>query len=444
MPANHFLLRCWRTGDASMSIRSTLATLALSLGAVVALAAPASAHAELAWTTPSAGSSLKVCPSHVIMHFTEAVATGGLTVSTGKVPLASQAAVDNQTFVVTTGGRCTRHSLVLTWRTVSADDGHVASGDVAFKVGVARSVSASASTVSTPATPMLGSTRATIAFRTLGYLAMAGFIGGLVFLCLIWPEGAQVRSSRRILVLSVIAGVASSVGSLVAVAAQTTSSYDIAAVLDQAFGREYAATALLWLLAGIVVVDLWQRGRHVLDRSGWRISATFAGAGLIFMEGRTAHASQSANSAWGTASDFLHITCMSVWVGGLIMLVACVLPRRHIDELDAVVPRFSTLAQLAVVGVVASGMLLVCEVIAPIPDFWNTHYTHVLLIKLGILAAALAAAYFSKRWVDRRMARSGRRSAGVRPIAVSIGAEAALAIGVLIAAGTLVSSSPGL
>lgn len=427
-----------------MKIRSMLVALALATGVVLGLAAPASAHAELAWTTPSAGAPLKACPSHVIMHFTEAVASGGLTVSASKAGLASQAAVDNQTFVVTTRGRCGRHSLVLTWRTVSADDGHVATGEVTFKIGISRSVPAVAGAVGAPATPMLGSQKAVIAFRTLGYLALSGFIGGLVFLSLVWPEGAQVRSSRRILVLSVIAGVASSVGSLVSAAAQTTSSYNVRAVLDQAFGREYAATALLWLLAGIVVVDLLQRGRDVLERLGWRIAAVIAGAGLIFMEGRTAHATQSASPAWGTASDFLHITCVSVWVGGLVMLVACVLPRRQIEELDAVVPRFSTLAQMAVVGVVASGLLLVCEVIAPIPDFWNTHYTHVLLIKLGVLATALAAAYFSKRWVDRRMAPSGRRSAGVRPIAISIGAEAALAIGVLIAAGTLVSSSPGL
>lgn len=427
-----------------MTVRSVLATLALSVAVVVGLAAPASAHAELDWTTPSAGAPIKVCPAHVIMHFTEAVATGGLTVSVGKVDLASQAAVDNQTFVVTTAGHCGPHSLLLSWRTVSADDGHVASGQVAFKIGGAPSTASPVAAVSTPRPPMLGTQQAAIAFRSLGYLGLAGFIGGLVFLCLVWPEGAQVRSSRFVLVLSVVAGVASSVGSLVAVAAQTTSSYDIGAVLDQAFGREYAATTMLWVLAGIVVVDLLQRGRDVLDRLGWRVAAVFAAAGLIFMEGRTAHASQSANSAWGTASDFLHITCMSIWVGGLIMLVACVLPRRHIDELDEVVPRFSTLAQIAVIGVVASGVLLVCEVIAPIPDFWATRYTHVLLIKLGVLAAALGAAFFSKRWIDRRAASAGRRAVGVRGIAISIGAEAALAIGVLIAAGTLVSSSPGL
>lgn len=430
-----------------MRLRSVLATLvaavAVAVAVAIGLAAPASAHAELDWTTPSTGAPLKACPAHVVMHFTEAVAGGGLTVSAGKAVLTSQAAVDNQTFVVTTAGHCARDSLLLSWRTVSADDGHVANGDLTFRVGVARATSAPMA-VGTPDTPPLGTQQAAVAFRTLGYVALACFLGGLVFLCVVWPEGAQVRSSRRVLVLAIIAGVASSLGSLVAVAAQTTSSYDVGAVLDQAFGREYAAMALLWLLAGIIVVDLLQRGRGVLDRPGWRVAAALAGGGLIFMEGRTAHASQSSTSAWGTASDLLHVACMSVWVGGLIMLVACVLPRRRIDELDAVVPRFSVLAQMAVIGVVASGVLLVCEVIAPVPNFWETHYVHVLLIKLGVLAGALGAAFFSKRWVDRRMATSGRRSAGVGAIALSVGVETALAIGLLVAAGTLVSSSPGL
>jgi len=427
-----------------MKTRSLLAIvlLALALALGVGTAAPASAHAELDWTVPSVNTTLKSCPSHVIMHFTEAVASGGLTVMAGTKALLAQAAVDNETFVVATAGRCGTHALALQWRTVSADDGHIASGSVSYKIGATASPATAARVLASPGTPLLGSQPAIVTFRTLGYLALAAFIGGLTFLCLVWPAGAEVVSSRRLLVVAVLMGVLSSIGQLFGAAAQTTSSYDLSGVLDQAFGREYAAMGLLWLLAGVVVVDLLQRGRPVLERFGWRFAAALVGAGLVFMEGRSAHAVQASDSGWGTVSDFLHITSMSIWVGGLFMLVACVLPRRQLLELDTVVPRFSTLAQIAVIGVVASGLFLVCEIIAPIPDFWDTRYARVLAIKLIVLSTALLAALFSKRWVDRRT--EGRRSTGVRAIVLSIGAETVLALGVLAAAGTLATTSPGL
>jgi len=344
---------------------SVLVTLLLAAAVALGIAGPASAHAELAWVTPSTSTPLKSCPVDVVMRFTEAVATDGLTVTAGRSVLPVQAAVDNQTFVVTTRGHCQPQGLGLAWRTVSADDGHVASGMVSYRFGATRAVAVGAAATA-PTTPLLGSSQATIALRTIGYLALAGFIGGLVFLCLAWPAGAEVRSSRVVLVVSVLAGVVSSIGDLFAAAARTTSSYDLGGALEQPYGREFAAMAMLWLLAGVVVVDLLQRGSAVLDRFAWRVSAVLVGGGLILIEGRSAHATQAVDSGWGTVSDFLHVTSMSVWVGGLLMLVGCVLPRRRLDELDEVVPRFSGLAQMAVAGIVASGLLLVCVVLAPV------------------------------------------------------------------------------
>ena len=423
---------------------ATLALLLLIAAPVLGIAGPAAAHADLDWTSPAEGKALKACPADVVMHFSEAVATGGLTATTGTVVLNARPTVDDQTFLVQTQGHCQAHHLALGWRTISADDGHVASGMVDYRIGLHRSPAMAVPILTTAVTPFLGSQQATVTLRALGYTALAAFIGGLVFLGFAWPAGAEVRSARIVLVGSVLLGALTSLGDLYAAAARTTASYDIRAALDQPFGREFAAMALVWLLAGVVVVDLLQRGRTVLTRVGWRISAAVAGGALIFLEGRSAHASQAAAPAWGTAGDFLHVACMSIWVGGLLMLVVCVLPRRRIDELDEVVPRFSTVAQIAVVGVIASGLLLVSVVLAPVPDIWGTHYARVLALKVLLLGVALGAAMFSKRWVDRRTSSRGRLSVGVRGIALSVGAEAVLAIGVLAAAGTLVSSSPGL
>ena len=58
---------------------------ALALGALVAFAAPASAHAELKDTTPVSGARLETAPRQVLLRFTERVevALGGVRIFDG-------------------------------------------------------------------------------------------------------------------------------------------------------------------------------------------------------------------------------------------------------------------------------------------------------------------------------------------------------------------------
>ena len=54
-------------------------------------------------------------------------------------------------------------------------------------------------------------------------------------------------------------------------------------------------------------------------------------------------------------SDVVHLLSVSLWLGGLVMLAAVVLPRRLPDELAVVVPRFSRLAFGAVIAILITG-----------------------------------------------------------------------------------------
>src|SRR6185312_14217662 len=55
--------------------------------------------------------------------------------------------------------------------------------------------------------------------------------------------------------------------------------------------------------------------------------------------------------------DLTHLAAMSVWLGGLAMLAAVLLPRANTRELAAIVPVWSRWAQLAVATLLATGLV---------------------------------------------------------------------------------------
>lgn len=427
-------------GHRSARLVGTLVAATTALVALIATAAPpAQAHAELTSTQPSAARPLDHCPRIVTLRFDEAVATNGLEVSINAHPatiLSSDAT--SRVFTVGTAGVCPAASLALSWRTVSADDGHVATNVVTFHVHTSDTATSTTSDHTGPAGgPALA------VFRAVSYAALALLVGGLFFLIVLWPEGAEVRRAQRLLWLAAILGLAGSIGGLWATT-QRAGGMSLSLALNQPFGREYAALGALWLLTWPLVVDVRQRGRGTLTRLGWRVSCVVVGGAIVVVESMTAHAFASSHRALGLADDVVHVTAMSIWIGGLPMLTLCVLPRRRLAELERVVARFSAVAKTSIGAAIASGLVLLALVVVPAHHFWGTRYAATLGLKLAVLAVALLVAAGSERWVrtHRREARvDDARS--VAAIAASVGLETALALMILVAAGALSSSSPG-
>src|SRR2546421_12109164 len=71
--------------------------------------------------------------------------------------------------------------------------------------------------------------------------------------------------------------------------------------------------------------------------------------------GRVSHSRQGCHALVGTAADFVHIAAASVWLGGLAFLCFAVLPRRDVDELALVVPRFSLVPLVCVIALISAG-----------------------------------------------------------------------------------------
>ena len=411
------------------------------------LAAPAHAHTELEKMRPADGAKLDRLPAHLRMVFSEEVAAGELTVIADGVALPVLA-VPGKPHTVKVDLRQVEPSktLVLSWKVIDSQDGHESEGALELHVrgSGGGDPSVAPAEAGTPPEPRFMG-EAQVGARTVGYLAMAVLIGGLFFVSLLWPAGAQEARTRAVLVTSVVAGALAAAAEVAIVLWRADGSLTLTTVLSEDFGRVYAAMVLLWLLAGVVVVGVVQGGAPAVRRLPWRVGALVVAVGLVRTTSMNAHASQAPEPFLGAVADVLHLTAVSAWVGGLVVLTVGLLPRRRLEELEDVVPRFSRVALVSVLMIVASGLLLVWQVIGPVDDFWATDYSRVLVVKMSILALVLLAAMKSKHWVDRSLAGAiaARRRTAVRSIAASVAAETVLVVAVLGAASVLATSSPG-
>jgi copper transport protein len=277
--------------------------------------------------------------------------------------------------------------------------------------------------------------------RTIGYLAIAALCGGWLFLAVVWPAGAGVRRTRRVLTIAWLAGFLSTVAGLGLQAATVRRAgfggvFDtgaVADVLDTGLGRAWAARALLYLLTLPLLGALARDAEHAARAVWWRVAALAVAAGLLRTLGLVGHSTETTDSTLGAVADFVHVAAIAAWIGGLVLLAV-------------VVPRFSTIAKYAVGVVVVAGTVLTWVVVGGVDDLLHTHYGRVLLLKLAILAAVLVAAWCSKRWVDARLRLAvvlEGDAVTVRPFVVSVAAEVVLAVALLGVASVLVSTSPG-
>ncbi|WP_460851571.1 copper resistance CopC/CopD family protein [Nocardioides montaniterrae] len=412
---------------------AVLAVVALSL----VLAAPAAAHDELVGSTPAAGATLAHLPPSATLTFSEPVRASDVVVRVGHRRLGVSPVEGRPATVrVSLRGIHPAGSLRLSWRAVDDEDGHVTTGVLALHL---RSAAPTAERGSTPTPPI--DWRAALA-RGLGYLATVLFVGALAFIAFLWPRGASQRRARGLLGVTLVLGIVSAIAQLWVVLRAAGGALDLAQLLDQDFGRVDVAQALLWGLAAVVVVGVWQGGEVAVRRLAWRVGAVIVAAGLVRTTGMTAHGAQTAQPAWGEVADFVHLCAVSAWVGGLLVLSLCVLPGGRPDEVPAVVRRFSRIALGSVVLVAATGLVLGWRIAGTVPSFWDTRYVLVLAAKVTVFGLVLLVAMRSKHLVERRLVGEDAR-AGVRALALSVGAETLLVVVVLGVASVLATSSPG-
>jgi copper transport protein len=393
-------------------------------------------------SVPADGFTVTTLPAAATFTFPANVDPADLTVRDGNRTLAVTAVAGKPgALSISLKGVRATETVSLAWRLAGQHGAKATSGTISFHVLEHVAGAASAGSSSGPTQKLHG---LSVLTHVVGYLAMAVMLGGLFFVSVLWPAGAAERRTRMLIGSAVVAGLLSAAGS-VYVTTQQVTPLSFRDAIAQHFGRVSVALTLMWLLASVVVVGMMQHP-GVVRRTAWRLGAVVVGAGLIRAVGMSAHDTQGAHQVSGVIVDFLHLTAVSAWVGGLVVLTVGLLPRRRLGELEEVVPRFSRVAATSVALVVASGVVMAWQLVGSVGDLFSTHYGRVLLVKLLLVGFVLLAAVASKRWVSRTLASAvaADRNGAIGSIVASVGAETALVIGVLGVASLLVTSNPGL
>jgi copper transport protein len=290
--------------------------------------------------------------------------------------------------------------------------------------------------------------------RAADYLGTTLFLGGCAFVAFLWPAGSRVRATRRLLITGWVLGL---LGTVAAIGLEgvwagqlpLTAAFDrqvIGQVLALDFGREWSAKALLWVLAAVVLADLLRRCERAATSLAWRVGAGAVGIGLLRVIGLTGHSADTRYTTVAAIADLVHLTGVSLWVGGLAVLLLAVLPRRRPDELAAIMPRYSRLAMGSVLAVIAAGTVMAWQLIGGFGALFHTGYGELLLTKIGLVAVILTAAWGSRTWIAHRLDFAvvlRGDTATVAPIVRSVAVETALTLLVLVAASFLVTANPG-
>jgi copper transport protein len=440
----------------------------VAAAAALALPAAAWAHAGLVRTVPRANVVLNSPPPVVRLTYTEAVEPRFAAISVTNAAGESQTAgtprrspADAKTLVVPLEHLSEGWYLVY-WRVISVD-GHPVRGAFVFAVGpnpgpqpqfVIPSIS------ETAATPRL------IAARSIVFVALMAAIG--LFILRIATARPVVRRAPESTLrpLDVTFGIASVVGLvaipvyLVMATAQFAlrSAFDLSALFPllraSAFGRALVDLEIVFALfvaaAGLALwIDRPERERRSIAEILSVVGAFAAAAAVLLVPGLAGHAAETSPRGAMLLFDWLHLSAGSIWIGGLIGLLVVwrSFPvARRVAGLVVCVPRFSNTAFVSVLVLIGSGIGASLVHLPTFASLWQTSYGQALLVKIGLLCAALLLAAMNLlRTRPRLLAYRERPELG--PDAASllrrlVAGEVLLVVSAVVAAAVLSSLPP--
>jgi copper transport protein len=234
--------------------------------------------------------------------------------------------------------------------------------------------------------------------------------------------------------------------------------FDVGALLPlfrvTAFGRGYADMTLCFGLFCVAAwIALWvdrpERGRRSIAELVSVTGALLAAAAVLIIPGSSGHAGQTSPRGLSLFVDWLHLASGSLWLGGLVGLLVlwATLPARlRVDGLSHTVPRFSAIALPSVLALLATGTVATIVHMPAVNALWDTSYGVAILVKVGVLCAAVALAAVNRlRSKPRIIAGRGDPELGAsaaRLLRRTLSAEAALVAGAVFAAAVLTSLAP--
>ncbi|AVH61313.1 hypothetical protein C4B68_20405 [Streptomyces dengpaensis] len=435
------------------SFRTFLLLFLAVSGALLAGAAPASAHAALTGSDPKQGSVVDKAPAQVSLTFSEKVAISddslrvldpkGKRVDTGEATNPS-----GTTYAVKLHSGLPDGTFTVTYQVVSADS-HPVSGAFTFSIGAPSQTSVSVSDQT------VGGGVVGALYGCARYVSYTGFIllvGGAAFVLACWQRGAGVRPVQRLVVAGWLALTGATLALLLLRGSYVGSGevrdiFDLTLlgqVLQTKSGAALVSRLLLLAAAALFIAVLF--GAYVkrdeddtadtadgseavatdgsnaaADRAAEQKDLTFGLAigGAVIMAGLAAtwamaeHASTGIQAGIAMPVDVLHLLAVAAWLGGLATLLVALFRAPADAQIEvAAVRRFSRVAFGSVLTLVATGIYQSWRQLGSWTALTDTTYGQLLLVKIGLVAVLVGIAWISRRW-------TGRLAEGAAPEAVA-------------------------
>src|SRR5262249_18700649 len=244
------------------------------------------------------------------------------------------------------------------------------------------------------------------------FASLALLIGAAAFLVFVWPDGRESSGAARLAWAGWIGAVITTVVGIGLEGAYAAAlplgdaikPSVISDVFDTRFGRVWLFRLVL-LLVAIPLLRLLVNRRPVVEYPlprWWQPAAAIVAVGLLLTPGLSGHAGTGDYVPLAIIADVAHVGGVSLWLGGLVVLLAIVLRRKHLDELREIVPRYSRLALGAICVIVASGAFQAWRQLGSLSNLRDTDYGKLLAAKLIAFGALIITAAFSREIVNRR------------------------------------------
>jgi copper transport protein len=425
--------------------RGATVLLGLLIGMIGVLfsAGPASAHAALVSSDPNNGNIVPDAPSQVTLTFSESV-----QLISGKIQVlapdntradAGDPTVDGATVTIPLRSGGARGTYLVTYRVISADS-HPVAGTITYSVGAASTPPSADITAGTRVDPVV---RAIIPVgKYLGYAGLVLLVGPVLVLALLWPQRLSRRGPGRLIWTGIGLVAGSTVLAIWLQAPYTlgTGLFDVrVGDLRDVLGSTFGAVMLVRLA---VVVAAGFLLRPLLLGAGAESKLDLALLGVLGVAALatwplTGHPTASPVAGVSVVLDALHLAAMSVWLGGLVMLFAFLLPRANARELGAILPIWSRWAFTAVGALIFAGVVQALIEVSSLNGLFNSTYGRLILVKVALAAIVIGVAAFSRKLVKDRAAEESPR--GLRRVVLAELGITAVVLGVTAA---LVQISP--
>lgn len=399
-----------------MSVRRAAAVLLVAATLVVLFASPASAHATLLQSDPGPGAVLARSPSAITLRFDSPVSAalgavrvydrGGSRVDTGGTE------VQGPVVRLRVSGLA-KGSYVVTWRVTSADT-HPVAGAFTFQIGNAGNASSPAAR--TLAQRLLaqqgGDPVVGMAYGLTRWLVFAGLallLGGVAFALGVWPGARTSKRARRLVIGAWLALVTGTVAGMFLygpyVAGLGLGDVTHFSLLTHTVGIRFGQVALGRLVLLVVFLPVLYAATVRADQVPRRLArvvvplAVLVGVGLAATPGYAGHAVTGRWVTLAIVADTLHVLAAGVWLGGLVLLVAVLLPGRGVAQLRDALPRWSRVAAGCLAVIVASGTFQAWRQVGSLGELRSTDYGRLLIVKVIVFAGMVVLASFSREIV---------------------------------------------